>query len=144
VIFNTVILNHVHEGRFIGWWQGNQGQTITDYTPKSMIPIRGRPVIDHIVRFVSKFTCVSEILIVCENDLFGSQIMNYFEGKDWLFQKKITFIEDRKNGTGGALLLCHRFLETESHFLVWYADNLCALDIRDLEQKFLTIQNEEW
>jgi len=120
--------------------KGTRGKPFTNYSPKSMIPIKGRPVIDHIVRFISKFTCVSEILIVCENDCFGSQIINYFEGKDKLFQKKITFIEDKKNGTGGALLLCRRHLETESHFLVWYADNLCALDLRDLEQKFLTLQ----
>lgn len=123
--------------------RGIRGKPFTNYSPKSMIPILGRPVIDHIVRFVSKFTCVSEILVVCEKDSFGSQIINYFEGKDRLLQKKITFIEDSKNGTGGALLLCRKYLEKESHFLVWYADNLCALDVHDLEQKFFTLQTEK-
>lgn len=142
-IFNKFVLNDVYKGRFIGWGRRIRGKPFTNYSPKSMIPILGRPVIDHIVRFVSKFTCVSEILVVCEKDSFGSQIMNYFEGKDRLFQKKISFIEDRKNGTGGALLLCRKYLETESHFLVWYADNLCALDVHDLEQKFFTLQTEK-
>lgn len=123
--------------------RGIRGKPFTNYSPKSMIPILGRPVIDHIVRFVSKFTCVSEILIVCEKDSFGRQIMNYFEGKDRLFEKKITFIEDKKNGTGGALLLCRKYVETDSHFLVWYADNLCAVDVHDLEQKFFTLQTEK-
>ena len=48
-------------------------------------------------------------------------------------------IEDKKNGTGAALLKCQELLNGESLFLVWYADNLCAVDLDDLYKKFESI-----
>lgn len=123
--------------------KGTRGKPFTDHTPKPMIPIKGRPMIDHIVRFLSKFYCIGEILIVCENDSHGKQIFNYFEGMESVIRKKITFVADKKNGTGGSLLLCNTYLESEPYFLVWYSDNLCAVEIRHLEKKFLSIISEE-
>ena len=75
---------------------------------------------------------VTNIIIVCEFDLFGKQIINYFEGKQNILSKKITFIEDNKNGTGGALLKTQELINKDEYFLVWFADNLCALNIQDL------------
>ena len=79
---------------------GSRARPFSDYCPKALIPINGRPVIDHIIRYISKFTFISEILVVCEFDSFGKQIINYFEGKENIIGIKITFIEDKKRGTG--------------------------------------------
>ena len=76
---------------------GTKAKPFTDYCPKALIPVNGQPVIDHIVRHLSGFTLISEIIIVCEFDSFGKQIMNNFEGKDEIIDKKITFIEHEKN-----------------------------------------------
>ncbi|WP_172602310.1 nucleotidyltransferase family protein [Candidatus Nitrosocosmicus franklandus] len=115
---------------------GTRGKPFTDYCPKAMIPIDGRPIIDHVIRYICKFSSISEIIIVCEFDSFGKQIINYFEGKENLIGKKIRFIEDKKGGTGGALLQCQDLLRNESCFLIWYTDNLCAIDLDDMYKKF--------
>lgn len=122
---------------------GTRGRPFTDYCPKAMIPIEGRPLVDHISRYICKFSFVSEIIIVCEFDSFGYQIINYFEGKEKILGRKIRFVEDKKNGTGGALFQCRELLRNESSFLVWYADNLCAVDLDDLRNKFASINREK-
>jgi mannose-1-phosphate guanylyltransferase len=80
---------------------------------------------------------------VCEFDSFGNQIINYFEGKEKILGKKIRFLEDMKNGTGGALFQCRELLKNESFFLVWYADNLCAVDLKDMYKKFKLLTSEK-
>lgn len=64
---------------------GTRAKPFTDYFPKAMFPLEGRPVIDHIVRFLSRVSSISEIIIVCDFDRFGKQIINYFEGKDSVY-----------------------------------------------------------
>lgn len=113
--------------------RGTRARPFSDFVPKSMIPIEGRPVIDHVVRYLTQFEIIDEILIVCEFDSSGSQIINYFEGKGSVIHKKISFIEDNKCGTGGAVLRAEDSIKNGSEpFLVWFADNLCALDLTDL------------
>lgn len=113
--------------------RGTRARPFSDFVPKSMIPIEGRPVIDHVVRYLTQFEIIDEILIVCEFDSSGSQIINYFEGKGSIIHKKISFIEDNKCGTGGAVLRAEDSIKNGSEpFLVWFADNLCALDLTDL------------
>jgi mannose-1-phosphate guanylyltransferase len=112
--------------------RGTRARPFSDFVPKSMIPIEGRPVIDHVVRYLARFETIDEILIVCEFDSFGNQIMNYFEGKESIILKKISFIEDNKSGTGGAVLRAEDSIKDGSEpFLVWFADNLCALNVKN-------------
>lgn len=111
---------------------GSRGKPFTDYSPKAMIPVDGRPMIDYIVRYLAKYSEVSEIIVICEFDRLGKQIINYFEGKEGVIGKPIKFIEDKKSGTGGALLTIERHVLKDECFLVWFADNLCALRIDDM------------
>lgn len=115
---------------------GMRAKPFTDYVPKVMIPIDGRPVIDYVVRYLAKFCQVSDLLIICEFDSFGKQIINYFEGKKSILGKPIRFIEDKKNGTGGALFTIESYIRGDGCFLVWFADNLCALRVNDLTRKY--------
>lgn len=121
---------------------GSRARPFSDYSPKALIPVNGKPLIDYIIRYVAKFSHITEIIIVCEFDSHGKQIMNYLEGKEQIIGKKIVFIEDRKKGTGGALLECKKSLEKDDFFMVWYADNLCALDINSLVEEYIKINNE--
>lgn len=126
---------------------GTRAKPFSDYLPKALIPLDGRPVIDYIIRYLAKFPEISELIIVCEFDRFGKQIINYFDGKETLIGKSITFVEDKKNGTGGALLNVEKnVMEDVSEdddvcFLVWFADNLCALKIDDMIRKYNRINN---
>jgi mannose-1-phosphate guanylyltransferase len=121
---------------------GTRAKPFTDYSPKALIPIQGRPAIDHLARYLSKFSCVSEIIIVCEFDSFGRQIINYFEGKEKIIGKRITFIEDKKKGTGGSILHVEESVRDDGFFLVWFADNLCALQIDGLITEYNKVIDE--
>jgi len=108
---------------------GTRAKPFTDYFPKAMIPLNGRPVIHYIVRYLARFSEISGLIILCQFDNFGKQIINYFEGKEAAIGKPLTFIEDKKDGTGGALLEIERNVRADGCFLLWFADNLCALRI---------------
>ncbi len=115
---------------------GTRARPFTDYFPKAMIPLNGRPVIHHVVRYLAKFSQISGLIILCEFDNFGKQIINYFEGKEAEIGKPLTFIEDKKSGTGGALLEVERDVRVDRCFLLWFADNLCAIRIDGLVQEY--------
>jgi len=112
---------------------GTRARPFTDYSPKPMIPIDDRPTIDHILRYISNFPEIDQIIIVSnfENG-HGNQIKSYFEGKESTLKKKINYVEDKLEGTGGALLRTKQFLKGEEDFVVWFSDNLCAIDLRDM------------
>lgn len=122
--------------------EGTRARPFTYYSPKPMIPIDGRPTIDYIIRYLNKFEIINQIIIICEFDVFGKQIINYFEEKKTL-QNKISFVEDKKQGTGGALLQIERYVMNDECFLVWFADNLCALNINDLYNEYRKINNND-
>ncbi len=121
---------------------GTRAKPFTDYFPKAMFPLDGRPVIDHIVRFLARFSSISEIIIVCDFDRFGKQIINYFEGKDSVVGKPIKFVEDKKKGTGGSLLRVERNIGQDEYFLVWFADNLSGLKIDHMIQEYNHISSK--
>lgn len=115
---------------------GTRARPFTDYVPKAMFPLDGRPIIDHIVRYLARFSQINEIIIVCGFDSFGKQIINYFEGKSSIVGKSITFVEDKNNGTGGSLLRVEKYVGQDECFLVWFADNLCALKVEHMIRKY--------
>src|SRR5437762_7283881 len=106
-----------------------------------MIPLNGMPLIHYIVRYLGKFSEISGLIILCQFDNFGKQIINYFEGKETAIGKPLTFIEDKKDGTGGALLEIERNVRADGRFLLWFADNLCALRIDCLVQEYNRADN---
>jgi len=111
---------------------GTRARPFTDFSPKPMIPINDRPTIDYIVRYLSKFDEIDEIILICNFESgHGNQIKNYFDGKKSILKKKITYVEDKFEGTGGAILRAKELLKDED-FIVWFSDNLCAIDLKDI------------
>ena len=115
---------------------GSRAKPFTEYSPKAMFPLDGRPMIDYIVKYLAQFSQINEIIIVCDFDSYGKQIINYFEGKQSIVGKPITFVEDKNNGTGGSLLRIEKYVIQDEYFLVWFADNLCALHIEHMIQQY--------
>ena len=111
--------------------KGTRGKPYTEYFPKAMIPIDGKPMIEYIVKYLKTFNFVDEIIIVSDFNGLGGQIKNYF-GK----QKKITFVQDSQSGTGGDLLHIANNLKNESEFVLWFVDNLCAIDLKKMKEIF--------
>ncbi|WP_316505995.1 nucleotidyltransferase family protein [Nitrosopumilus sp.] len=111
--------------------KGTRGKPYTEYFPKAMIPINDRPLIDYVVKYLKRFRFVEEIIIVSDFNGLGGQIKNYYSN-----QKNITFIQDSQSGTGGDLLHIEKKLENESEFLLWFVDNLCAIDLKKMREFF--------
>ncbi len=111
--------------------KGTRGKPYTEYFPKAMTPINGKPLIDYIVKYVKSFSFIKEVIIISDFEGLGGQIKNYFGD-----QKNITFVQDSQSGTGGDLLHIARKLKDESEFLLWFVDNLCAVDIKKMREFF--------
>ena len=111
--------------------KGTRGKPYTEYFPKAMTPINGKPMIDYIVRYLKSFNFIKEIIIISDYNGLGGQIKNYYGN-----QKNIKFIQDSQSGTGGDLLHIEKELKDESEFLLWFVDNLCAVDIIKMRSVF--------
>ena len=111
--------------------KGTRGKPYTEYFPKAMTPINGKPMIDYVVRYLNSFNFIKEIIIISDFKGLGGQIKNYYG-----IQKKIKFIQDSQSGTGGDLLHIEKELKNESEFLLWFVDNLCAVDIKKMREIF--------
>ncbi len=112
--------------------RGTRGKPYTEYFPKAMTPINGKPLIDYVVKYLKSFSFVKEIIIISDFNGLGGQIKNYYGN-----QKNITFVQDSQSGTGGDLLHIEKKLKGESEFLLWFVDNICAIDIRKMKEMFI-------
>ncbi len=116
--------------------KGSRGKPYTDFFPKAMTPFNEKPIIDYIIRYLNSFNSISEIIIISDFEGLGGQIKNYLEGiKN---KKKITFVQDSQSGTGGVLLHIAKNLKGTDEFLLWFVDNLIALDIKKMLKQFKT------
>jgi len=113
--------------------KGTRGKPFTDYFPKAMIPVCGKPLIEYLVRYLSSFDFIDEIIIIADLNKFGGQIQNYF--KDRKTHKNLTFIQDSQAGTAGDLIHLSKKLEGTPNFILWFADNLAAIKL-DMMYKF--------
>ena len=111
--------------------KGTRGKPYTEYFPKAMTPINGKPIVDYVVRYLKSFNFIKEIIIISDYEGLGGQIKNYYGN-----QKNIKFIQDSQSGTGGDLLHIEKELKGESEFLLWFVDNLCAVDIKKMRSTF--------
>ncbi|MCL4436127.1 MAG: nucleotidyltransferase family protein [Thaumarchaeota archaeon] len=117
--------------------KGERAKPFSEVSPKVMIPVNGRPVIDYVVRHLVSFNFIDEAIMVCSgNEDHTTQVKSYFEGKEKLFNNKIRFIDESLGGTGGAVLSAKPFLKDQNEFLVWFGDNLIPLDIDALHSHY--------
>jgi len=114
---------------------GERLQPITNYIPKPLIPILGKPVLQTVLEKVSPIT-----------DKIGVNL-HYEKGlvEDWIKQSAFgqivnLFPEDPVLGTGGALKNAEDFLK-DSPFLVHNSDILSDIDLSKLIDCHLSSEN---
>ena len=112
--------------------KGTRGKPYTEFIPKAMSPIKDKPLIDYVVKYLKSFRFIKEIIVISDFNGLGGQVKNYLSN-----QKNITFIQDSQSGTGGDLLHMEKNLKGESEFLLWFVDNLCAVDVKKMQETFL-------
>jgi mannose-1-phosphate guanylyltransferase len=115
--------------------KGSRGKPYTEYFPKAMTPIDGKPLIDYIIKYLNSFDFIGEIIVISDFDGLGGQIKNYYQNPK--INKKISFVQDSQSGTGGDLLHIENRLKNESEFILWFVDNLCAIDLKKMHQFFI-------
>ena len=113
--------------------KGTRGKPYTEYFPKAMTPINDKPLIDYIVKYLNSFDFIKEIIIISDYTGLGGQIKNYYSNTK---NGKITFVQDTQSGTGGDLLHIEDKLKGDSEFVLWFVDNLCAIDLVKMRKVF--------
>ncbi len=112
---------------------GGQGENLRPYTyelPKSMLLIKGRPILEYLIDDVRKAE-IREIIICI--GYRGEKIKEYF-GDGAKFGVKIIYSEERKPlGTGGAIQAILTHINNES-FVVLHGDIVFDLRLADLIQ----------
>ena len=107
--------------------QGTRLRPYTNRTPKPMIPIGGKPILEHTVESLS--ACgIREIAINLH--YCPDVIQNHFgDGVKWSVSIRYSY-EAALLGTAGALKGLSDFFDET--FILWYGDNLCHLNLSKL------------
>lgn len=108
--------------------QGIKMRPFTYKMPKSMLPVKGKPILQHIIEQL-RDNEIKDIIILVGH--MAEKIKKYFgDGKK--FGINITYVMCKKKiGTAKALLKAKKYLTDES-FLMLYGDTLARVDLKDM------------
>ncbi|MBI2063383.1 MAG: NTP transferase domain-containing protein [Candidatus Yanofskybacteria bacterium] len=99
--------------------EGIRMRPLTLKTPKPMIKICGKPLLEHIIGILP--SAVDELVLVV--GYLQDQIKDYFKESFGRF-KIVYIVQKEKLGTYNALKLCEGLLKTDERFFLLYADDL--------------------
>jgi len=111
---------------------GGVGLKLRPFTyemPKALLPICGKPLLQHTIEFLAKNGFRD---IIVSTGYLGEKIKEYFKDGS-SFGIRITYIEQDKkeSGTAQPLLQARRCLE-KYPFVLWYGDVLAKADLFDM------------
>ncbi len=96
--------------------KGTRMRPLTNWRPKPLVPVAGRPILEHIVGGLAS-AGVDEICLVI--GWLGEQIQEAF-GDGTRLGCDLTYVwQEEYNGTGGALLLAEDFIDGDRFVLGW-------------------------
>ena len=111
---------------------GTRLKPITDTLPKALVPVGGRPLIEHVVRKL-KASGIEEVVVNVHH--FADKI------QDWVSQQDIMDIQvsdERKEllETGGGILQARQYLDGCGRFLIHNVDILSDIDLEWFGRSF--------
>lgn len=108
---------------------------ITKNTPKSMVPINGKPFIDWQLRLLAKHKITEVVLCVSH---LSEQIIDFVgDGSHWEINVKYSEDGSLQLGTGGALLKALPLLG--ENFGVIYGDSFLLTDYKNINDTFVNL-----
>jgi len=112
---------------------GGQGVKMRPFTyemPKTMIPVKGKPILQYIIEQI-RDCGINKIHIVLSQPL-GKKIQEHF-GDGSKFGVAISYLNQKENaGTAGALMTAKG--KIDDSFILYYSDVLAEIDISELIQ----------
>ncbi len=95
---------------------GKRMRPFTDKYQKVMLPLHGKPLLEYIIEGL-KYAGFRDLVLVV--GYLKEQIVRYFQnGSKWGINIEYV-IQDKINGTGGAVLLCKKLINQKHFFLTW-------------------------
>ena len=122
---------------------GTRLKPLTDTLPKALVPVCGKPLIEHVAR---KLLAAGINEAVVNIHYFADKVEEWVGGQQWIVDnndalcdgKMLVQISDERNlllETGGAVLHARRYLEGCGRFLIHNVDILSNCDIRWFESQ---------
>jgi NDP-sugar pyrophosphorylase family protein len=110
---------------------GTRLKPITDTLPKAMVPVCGKPLIEHVSRKLLSFG-IDEVVVNVHH--FADKIEEWIASQDYM---RMQVSDERKMllETGGAVLHARRYLEGCGHFLIHNVDIMSNADLKWLESQ---------
>ena len=108
---------------------GTRLYPITSYVPKSLIPIGGRYVIEHIIDYLKDHGVTEIVMLISQNEY---DLLRNHLGDGTRYGVKIEYSVEERIGTAGALGVAARLLG--DRFVVYYGDVLTDMDLRAMIQ----------
>jgi NDP-sugar pyrophosphorylase family protein len=109
---------------------GGEGVKMRPFTyelPKTMLPVKGRPILEHIIELLRSHD-VRDIYVAIGH--LGGKIKDHF-GDGSKFGVRINYLEEKKScGTGGAIKNALPVMGSEPFLLIW-GDVLIDIDLDD-------------
>jgi len=109
---------------------GKRLRPLTDYVPKSLVPVKNIPIIEWQIKYMKKYG-VTEV-IICTG-YKTKMIENYLSMKNMGVKIKFS-IEKSPLGTGGAIKKAGKMINDKSFFVI-NGDVITNIDLRKLTKK---------
>lgn len=127
-LLTQVLKPKINKAFILAAGKGIKMGPVTKEIPKTMLPIKGKPLLEYQIELLRNFD-IRDVLILVGH--LGEKIQYYF-GDGTKFGVKIEYLEQREKeiGTGYALYLAKNFL-LNNPFLVLYGDVLAEINLKD-------------
>jgi NDP-sugar pyrophosphorylase family protein len=126
LISGIINRENVKKAFILAGGKGTRMRPFTYEIPKSLIPVQGKPLLQHILELLRKYEIRD---IVLSTGYMGDKIREYF-GNGSKIGVNITYIEEEKEmGTAGPLTLARDLLK--GAFLMFNGDILVNIDLHD-------------
>lgn len=110
---------------------GTRLRPLTENMPKPLLPLHGKPIIEHVINTLKKHGITKIIISIG----YKAELVQQYFGDGHSFGVTINYVlESEPLGTGGAVKLASRNL-TKPFFLVW-GDNLMDLNVSRMKEEF--------
>lgn len=104
---------------------------LTAATPKPMLPVAGRPFLDHLIQETARYGITRIVLLAGR---FGAQILAAYDGRELYGARIEVLVEQTQLGTGGALRFAQDRLDAE--FLLLNGDSWIDADLVNFKGKW--------